>query len=182
MKLTYRFGFNFLHLNKFFPIECLLTSSNFYQLVLFWIGPINPCKSTKRQEGPGMKDGKGSWPWCFATRRPGIRTEGALGRRMVEGRNAIQRTAAGWLSPHRTAPSAEPWFPARSKDAVQAAFTAFSHSKSTEDKRLLCWKPVLHGVTTGLNVLKNTLLLFISITANAKRLPDLLGGTRVSIV
>lgn len=30
VNLPYRFGFNFLHLNKFFPVECLRTSSNFY--------------------------------------------------------------------------------------------------------------------------------------------------------
>lgn len=60
VNLPHRFGFNFLHLNKFFPTECLLTSSNFYQLVLFWIGQMNPCKSTKLQEGPGMKDAKGA--------------------------------------------------------------------------------------------------------------------------
>lgn len=57
------------------------------------------------------------------------------------------------------------------------AFVVFSHSKSTENKRPLCWKLVPHRVTTVLEVLKKTLLLFISIIALAKLLSNLLGGT-----
>lgn len=107
-----------------------------------------------------------------------------LDHRIREEGNAIQMTAASPLSPAVTlcGPSFLAFVPGHRNAVVHAAFMEFSHSKSIEDKRPLCGKRVTHRITTGLGMLRDTLLLFISIIAFAKLLPKQLGGTRVNTV
>lgn len=130
----------------------------------------------------GNKMCKGSWPWPCAERwKPWIWMDGDL-RQGDNERGKYYSDDSCDLPPLTVTPfppphPPQPLFPAPRKAVVLVAFMVFSPSKSTEDKRPLCWKLVPHRVTTVLKVLKNTWLLFISITAFAKLLSNLLGGT-----
>lgn len=187
VNLPYRFGFNFLHLKKFLPAECLLTTSNFYCLSFsesVWRFLVNQYKILSKIHMEWSMPRELAWMLCSDGSHRHEWME-PLGSRLTAEGKAIQRTAASSL-PALSVPAAHPLpqalVPSPKERLVPAAFMVFSQSKSSEDKRLLCWRLVPHRVTTVLNVLKNTLLLFISITAFAKWLPSLLGGTRVNTV